>query len=218
MKLSQVIPNTVSIVHRSADKLLGPQGNITSSAPWNLYGALYGVEKNVQLIWDTVHQALQSIEGAVIQGGNAAPSDHFANLRVKLMRGIPAYEQQLPPHSISFSASSPIEGDLALEMKAITEQALQNADMVTGEDYALEYLVNPRALMLRIEMPYNKDNYAMSRKGALAAISALQAKGFTISHDSIELRSAVAASQTGNGLKQVYRYINSALDPEQILS
>ena len=78
--------------------------------------------------------------------------------------------------------------------------------------------MSPRALVFRVELPYRQDNYSAAKGAALAAVKALQAKGFTISHDSIELRAAIAGTQTGAGLSNVYQKINSALDPAQILS
>ena len=218
LKLAMVIPNTVSITHRSADEILGPQEKIASSAPWNLYGALYGVPKNIELTWGAIHESLSAIEGSIVQAGNLNPSEYFANLRVQLMRGIPAFDDPNPQHALSFSACAPIEGQLALEMKSIVENVFSDAGMVSGNDYSMEYLISPRTLAFQIALPYTRGNYATTRAAALNAINALQTKGFSISHDSMELHADVAASQSANGLDRVYEHINDALDPTQILS
>jgi len=223
-----VVPNTVVISHLSADtELLRLSGLVTDAevaglrekgtlGEWNLFGALYGIADNVQLTWDMIAKALGSITGATVLTAEDSPEHPVWPLRVRLMRGEPAYGAVSGSSSrkLWFAAAAPMEGEAATEMQRILSDSLAQTDVPYSHEFALTW----RTMFMRVSIPYINEQLGERRDAALALIDRLRAKGYAISHDSRELTASVNARQTGAGLQELYRSLGEALDPSGTLT
>ena len=125
------------------------------------------------------------------------------------MRGVPAYDDDGAHgnNTLWFTASAPLEGSDANTMHEIAAKHLREVD------HHAEYVLGWRTLFLRITIMYDAGTYAAHRKAALAAIKALIAAGYAISHDSFDLTAEITSQHTGKGLQHLYHGLRQALDP-----
>ena len=220
MKIGMVVPNTVMISHRSADaELLRASGAVPASSErdeWHLYGALYGIDDNVQINWQMLEGALGSIPNASISTITEPPQDPVWSLRTRLMRGEPVYSKtaEILDRKLWFAAAAPLEGEAATTMREIVQASLSRSKV----DYAYEYALTWRTMFMQVSIGYTAETLAANTDAALAVIDDLTAAGYAISHDSHELTAAVSAAHTGASLQQLYRSLNEALDPKRTLS
>jgi 4-cresol dehydrogenase (hydroxylating) len=218
MKIGMVLPNTVVISDNAADRaLVAASGGAPAkpARPWHLYAAIYGLEDNVSLIWETVSSALGALDGAEIYTA-PDPATHTAwPLRSGLMRGRAAYRavaDRAPP-GLWFNACAPMEAQAATDMLAIAADAAAAA----GIDAARELQLTWRTLFMRVTIPFLPANRDDAIAFALSLIERLGSAGYAVSHDCAALTAAVHARQTAPPLRELYRAIGAALDPHGVL-
>jgi 4-cresol dehydrogenase (hydroxylating) len=221
LKIQMVIPNTVTISHRSADAALLAEAGLAEQAgtvakstelhDWNLFGALYGVPDNVDITWEMVSSALRSIPGATLFGATNSPSHPVWPLRERLMRGAPAYSSSSAAgqKTLWFSVASPIEGEAGLSMLAALEKILAPS----GIEFEYEFSLSWRTLFMRVSAVFSKENFSARQALFLTLINELDSLGFGVSHESRDLTRAVSSSQTSAPMNGLTAKISAALDP-----
>jgi 4-cresol dehydrogenase (hydroxylating) len=227
LKIQMIVPNTVVVSHLSSDAALirdAGQADVADAllartdpnlSEWNLFGALYGLPDNVEITWQMVSAALGTISGAVISSPSDSPNHPVWPLREQLMRGEPAYSKVGAEKSreLWFSASAPLEGEAGTAMSAIANEVLGGA----GIHFTVELLLTWRTLFMRVSIPYDVSELAQRRESALAVVARLNDAGFAISHDSLELTSAIAQAHTSDAMNELQANLSAALDPNGIL-
>ena len=221
-KIERTVPNTVAISHIDTERAMAAAAGTSQSldvevlvgsgalATWNLYGALYGLPDNVAFVWRALADALASIPGAKVFTAADVRDDPAWMIRTKLMRGIPAYDNAAPADDrMWFVASAAMEGTDAKAMLDIVADGLGKTDDAFLAEFALTW----RTLFLRVEIPYNVDEFSGKRDVVLVTMKRLTESGYAISHDSPELTRAVGKHQNGGGLSALYDALGQALDP-----
>lgn len=220
LRIGNVIANPARIVHASLDAApFTPQPDdlaalaASRGGEWRLYGALYDLPQNIDILWGAVAAALGSVAGATVSLGD--PNDPAWAEREALMRGVPP---SAPPHFagwggeavMTLTVASALEGAHALAMHDVAKEALDQR----GQPYLSEYILASRTLLYRLYLPYRPDradNLVKVLSAGEAVIEALGKAGFALADESIELRLIAAKQSRGSGHDLLTARIRSAL-------
>lgn len=218
MKISSLIPNTVTIANAALDG--APYtGTRTASegdgAAWKLYGALYGAPDNVDLSWDAVSSALSSIDGArLFQAGERDDDPAWRDWQ-RLMQGELAevnfdLKNWNGTAAMKLTAAAPIEGEIAVRMHDIAAKVLA----AHGMEHLCEYALTARTMLKQIILPYDRADTASFDNTVTAARGLLQGlteAGYGIVDESLELRQVVDQYYAGSGLDDLVTRIQQSL-------
>lgn len=229
LKINAVVPNTVAITNGVLDLASYRQRNelIKDGEPdraaieaqgfgaWNIFGALYGIQDNVDLTWQTVGTAFNTIDGARIYRRQDREDDPVWQERRGLMQGIPPARPHTfggwgGPEFMTLTAAAPMEGDAAMRMHDIVTAVVKEH----GIDYLSEYLLPGRMLLKCIYLPYEQDA-ATGRENAVNAgrqlMDNLTKAGYGIVHESLELRYVADNYYKGNPLDDLIGRIRAGI-------
>jgi 4-cresol dehydrogenase (hydroxylating) len=228
LKVNMVIPNNVAIASAEFEAShIMKRGAADSEGlaqaglgRWNLFGALYGIPENVDILWGMVSGALSAIPGAEVSTGEERGNDPVWASREGLMRGIPPESDKSDlgwggKERLSITAVGPISGDAGREMADIAGRLLSEA----GFPHLIELQVGWRMLLAQVELPFDIEDGSIehARSTATALLDAWAAAGYAPSHgDAGELHEVV--SHAGEGLIKVRSALKEALDPEGLLA
>ena len=218
LKIGMVLPNTVVISDNAADNALvaaSAGAQVKPAQPWHLYGAVYGLDDNVALIWDMVRGALGALDGARIFTPEEAPAHSAWLARSELMRGIPAYRAvaDRAPLALWFNTCAPMEAQAAADMLEIVADAASGARFEAARELQLTW----RTLFMRVSVPFPPERHDDAVAFAVSLIERLGTAGYAVSHDCAALTAAVHARQTAPPLRDLYATIGTALDPNGVL-
>ena len=229
LKINSVIPNTVAVTNGVLDLTSHQQRGelIKDGRPdrdaikakgfgaWNIYGALYGIRDNVDLTWQAVATAFNSIDGAKIHLQQDRTDDPVWRDRRDLMQGKPLTESRAfsgwgGSQFMTLTAAAPMEGDAAMRMHDIASGVVSEH----GLDYLSEFLLPGRVLLKYIYLPYERKD-AASRENAVNAgrnlIDQLTRAGYGIVHESLELRHIADSYYQGTPLDDLIARIRSGI-------
>lgn len=218
LKISMALPGTIVISDNATDHALVTAGGgapFKLQRPWHLYGAIYGLEDNVGLIWESVRQALGALGGAKLSTTEDSPTHPPWPLRNRLMHGSPVYRAfaDRAPLALWFNACAPMDAQAATEMLAIVADAAADARFSVAREFQLTW----RTLFMRVTIPFQSEARDDAIGFALGLIDRLGAGGYAVSHDCAALRAAVNARQTAAPLQALYKTLGEALDPNGVL-
>lgn len=145
LRINMVVPNVMVVVDGDSErKMYGGD-----PAVWNIYGALYGLPKNVDFAWGIIKGAAAHVKGGRLEElpANAA--------RATLMRGKPApewrrYVDGTGSRYLRLVFALPIEGEQALQFATRTHSAAQAA----GCQIVIEQGTSWRALLAEVLISY----------------------------------------------------------------
>lgn len=243
LKMNMVIPNGAVVAHALYDgavqvsraKYHSGKGPMPESAVrkiasdldlgmWNLYGALYGLPDNVELIWTMVRDAYASIPGTrfFLKGDRAG--DPGWEYREMLMRGVPNMGEFgllnfAGRGHLNFTPIAPMTGDDAVKMFELGRGILHRH----GFDHLTEFIGTWRALINLVMVMFDQqDAGARKRADACAreVILSFAEAGYGELKANLEYMDLVQQTYGyGDGaVRRLSETIKDALDPNGILS
>jgi 4-cresol dehydrogenase (hydroxylating) len=238
LKIGMVIPNGVAVAHALHEAALmgkrrhdfpgqGPMaaGAVANAAQslgigyWNLYGAVYGIPANVEIVWQAVQGAFAAVPGARLTDLSGSPAHPLLRWRAAMMGGTVA----AAPGTVSDWA-----GDDAIELQPMT--AVDGADAMKlyglsrdvmtqhGFDFVAETNAVWRAAYHRQSLCFGRpEQAAQARACAEALITAQAGAGFgqigcdpSLSH--------AALSTYGQRLAALHQRVGTALAPNHVIA
>lgn len=129
LRINMIVPNTLVAIDGQSEQAL--TGGSDASA-WNIYGALYGLPKNVDTVWKMIGGLASQLGGVMVQALDGAGAKGSGAERAALMSGRPstAYKAFLDTAKgrvLRLSFVLPIEGDIALDFVRRTHKAAQGS-------------------------------------------------------------------------------------------
>lgn len=228
LKVNMVITNNVAVASAEFEASHVMQRSAANSEGlaqaglehWNLFGALYGIPENVDILWEMVSGALSAIPGATVLTADERGDDPVWAAREGLMRGVPPASVKSDlgwggGERLSVTAVGPISGAAGREMTDIAGRVLSEA----GFPHLIELQIGWRMLLAQVELPFNieDDSIELARTTAGTLLDAWAAAGYAPSHsDAGELHEVV--KHAGEGLIKVRSALKEALDPEGLLA
>lgn len=203
LRINMVVPNTLVAVDGASDAaLVGAEG----SASWNVYGALYGLPKNVDVVWSMLGGVTAQLGSAKLE---ALDPNHP---RALLMSGTTPVAAQksnaaAKPRTLQLVFALPIEGDAAVDFAHATQKAASGS----GCTVIVEQGTSWRALLAQVSIRFEKD--AADKALALGSqlITQWAGKGIGVVQASPALYGKAMATYSDPGYTQLRRRIAAAL-------
>lgn len=229
-KVNMLIPNTVVIgnAYHEAVKYSGEspdtEAGVTELATthnigtWNVYGALYGIPDNVDILWNALQGALSSVPGAMLKTSEELRDSPIWKNREQAMRGVAA---QIPEESASdsgyvhFTLGAAIEGSDALAL----DNKIHSIADTHGSTVLTEFALTWRTMMARVSLPYrldDADSLQKARTCAQTMLAELAEQGYGATHADSDILSGATETFNHAGINNLQRRVKAALDPEAI--
>lgn len=208
LRINQVVPNMIVAVDGESERAL--TGSSDASA-WNIYGALYGLPKNVDTEWKMIGDLALQLGGVTLQALDGADAKGSGAERAALMSGrlsavYKSFLDTAKGRMLRLSFAMPIEGDAALEFVQRTYQA----SMDSGCKVVIEQGTAWRSLLAQVFIVFDEgaveaalrlgrrliDDWAKQGVGVVRASPALQPAALERYSNAgfIKLRSHLAAA------------------------
>jgi 4-cresol dehydrogenase (hydroxylating) len=202
-----VISSTVVLVPTEA---VGQHG---AALQWDLFGALYGLPKVVDLNWGVVRDALASTRGARLVEGAERDASPAWRVNLALLNGaIPhsptAAADSRPEHYVIFTA--PLEGELAVNLH---DQARAIA-VKNNIESKVELALLSRALRYRVTLQMNavaEPSAERISETARTLVATLTAQGYHLVDHSFSLSEVAAHAPARTGFEALLRRVRSAV-------
>jgi 4-cresol dehydrogenase (hydroxylating) len=225
LKINMLVPNTVVIASAESEVMQFIDGGLSSTfdnntaekhqlGTWNIYGALYGIAGNVDVVWGAVEGSLGQIAGAKFLLIDDTANHPIWAQREKAMLGqFNKRSADLDSHaSINLHFASPIEGKDALAMQSIISES-NAGDLKLINQLALTW----RTLFSQINISYPKqsaDKFASAKQLANELIQQFTVQGYAVSFADADIQDSVDGTRH-TGLKTLNQRVKKALDPLQ---
>ena len=242
LRISQVIPNAVVIVHTLWDAgthverkdFFDGSGSISREAierikehegigEWNVYAALYGTPEQVETNWKIVEQAFsQSDKAKLMYGEEAEQRGGGFEYRSALMKGemnlqeFGLYNWRGGGGSMWFAPVSQAKGSETLDQTRLAMKILDKY----GFDYVAEFIVAWREMHHVIDLLYNRQDPEETQRAYdcfSELIDEFSKRGYGLYRTNTEFMEKVAGT-FGEPLREVHKTLKNALDPKGILS
>ncbi|MEH6638491.1 MAG: FAD-binding oxidoreductase [Porticoccaceae bacterium] len=229
-KVNMLIPNTVVVSNATQDAVLfaGESTNTESSnnelatkyniGAWNLYGAVYGIPGNVDIIWGALEGALSGIPGATLKVSEDLDENLIWQNREQAMRGLvtPQENKSSSDHGyIRFALGAVIEGSDATTINDAIQSIASKHSTTAFTEFALTW----RTMMARISLPYQHDDaesLEQARNCARAMLAELAEQGYGATHADSDILLDATESFTHAGINDLQQRIKTALDPSAV--
>jgi 4-cresol dehydrogenase (hydroxylating) len=221
LKINMLVPNTVVIASAKSEVMQFIDGGLSATfdnntaekhqlGTWNIYGALYGIPGNVDVVWGAVNGALGQIEGAKFLLKEDTVKHPIWAQREKIMLGqFNKRNSELDNNAvINLHFASPIEGKDALAMQSIINN--HNGEQNVISQLALTW----RTMFNQVSIIYNKDQLDTAKQLADSLITAFDAQGYSVSQSDADLQGTVDKTHHA-GLNTLNQRVKKALDPKQ---
>ena len=234
-KVNMLIPNTVVVSNATQDAVLfageeltGELINSESSntqfatkhniGAWNLYGAVYGIPGNVDIIWGALEGAIGGIPGATLKVAEDLDESPIWQNREQAMRGLvtPQENKSSSDHGyIRFALGAAIEGSDATTINDAIQSIASKHSVTAFTEFALTW----RTMMARISLPYHHDDaesLAQARSCARAMLAELAGQGYGATHADSDILLDATESFTHAGINVLQQRVKAALDPSAV--
>ncbi|MBQ0799510.1 MAG: FAD-binding oxidoreductase [Porticoccaceae bacterium] len=229
-KVNMLIPNTVVVSNATQDAVLfaGESTNTESSnnelaakhniGAWNLYGAVYGIPGNVDIIWGALEGALSGIPGATLKVSEDLNENLIWQNREQAMRGLvtPQENKSSSDHGyIRFALGAAIEGSDATTINDTIQSIASKHSTTAFTEFALTW----RTMMARISLPYQHDDaesLEQVRSCARAMLAELAEQGYGATHADSDILLDATESFTHAGINDLQQRVKTALDPSAV--
>jgi 4-cresol dehydrogenase (hydroxylating) len=220
LKINMLVPNTVVIASAESEVMQFIDGGLSATfdnstaekhqlGTWNIYGALYGIPGNVDVVWGAVNGALGQIDGAKFLLKEDTTKHPIWAQREKIMLGkFNKRNSELDNSAvINLHFASPIEGKDALAMQAIINSH-------SGEQNVISQLaLTWRTMFAQLSITYGKDQLSAAKKLADTLIKAFGEQSYSVSQSDADLQDSVDETRHP-GLKTLNQRVKKALDPQ----
>jgi 4-cresol dehydrogenase (hydroxylating) len=242
LRISQIIPNAVVIVHTLWDagthvtrkKYYSGTDAIPREAierikegegigEWNVYAALYGTPEQIEVNWKIVEQAFgASGKAKIMYGEEAEQRGGSFDYRAALMKGdmnlqeFGLYNWRGGGGSMWFAPVSQAKGSETKDQTDLAQQILGKY----GFDYVAEYIVGWRDMHHVIDLLYNREDPEETQRAHdcfAELIDEFAKRGYGLYRTNTEFMEQVAGT-FGEPLRNVHTTLKNALDPNGILS
>lgn len=228
LRVNMLIPNTIVISSARQEAVnFGGEPMDTQAAPqdlaskhhigtWNVYGALYGIQGNVDVVWGAVQGAIGAIPGAELKTAADMGDNPVWNGREQAMRG------QVNPSpapsdfgQVRLALGAAIEGSDATGLS----NAVQAIADKQGVSAFTEFAITWRTMLARICVPYRQsdaDSLEKARECARAILTELAEQGYGATHADSDILLEATRSFTHAGIVDLQQRVKTALDPNAI--
>ena len=206
LRINMVVPNTVVVIDGDSErKLLG--GN---PASWNIYGGLYGLPKNVDILWGMLNGIAAQLKVRLEDLTQA--TDSAAQARAGLMQGKPAaawhdYEKSVGSRYLRLVFALPIEGDKALHFAKRTQEIAKAA----GCGVVVEQGTAWRTLMGEVLLSYAEGDVQRALSCGNTLISEWAKQGIGVVRADPTFHKAVAATYSDPGFSKLQALLAEAV-------
>jgi 4-cresol dehydrogenase (hydroxylating) len=194
LRMQQVVPNFAVAIDGESEKTLLGGDNI---APWNIYGALYGIPKIVNFTWNILSGGIAQVSGAKLDEVDADTSP-----RGLLMSGKPApsgrqFETKNAGRSLRLVFAIPPDGQDSLQFATQTRQA------VTGAGFAVvvEQTMGWRSVMPEVVIVFEPGKEEAAVNCAITRVQKWAGEGVGVIRASPALMPAALATYSLGGLQ-----------------
>ena len=180
---------------------------------WNVYGALYGIPDNVDIVWGAISGALGAIPGAQLKlGSELADNPIWANRELAMRGELEASKSDSDHGYIHFTLGSAIEGS---DAKALNTSLQSFADK-HGVTALTEFALTWRTMMARVSLSYRRgdtDSLRKSRACAQDMLAELASQGYGATHADSDILLNATEAFTNGGIGVLQQRVKKALDP-----
>ncbi len=208
LRINMVVPNAVVVIDGDSERtLLG--GN---PAPWNVYGALYGLPKNVDMLWGMLNGVAGKLAKVRLED-LATATDSAAAARAALMQGKPVaewprYEKSVGSRYLRLVFASPIEGNKALHFAKRTREIAQAA----GCGVVIEQGTSWRALLGEVLLSYEEGGVQRAFECGNALIREWAAQGIGVVRADPVFRKTAMATYSDPGFNKLQALVTGAIN------
>lgn len=198
LRINQVVPNTIVAIDGASETAMLGGKNVAS---WNLFGALYGIPKNVAFTWEILTEAVGKIQGASLEELETANAAAMSP-RAALMAGKPAaawkvFERKYSGRYLRLVFVLPIDGEQSLDFVNQTKQAVATA----GFEVVIEQGTSWRALLADVLIMFSPDKETQAVQCATNLLHKWAAEGVGVVRASPALMGASMESYSEGGLQ-----------------
>ena len=207
LRINMVVPNTVVVIDGESEQtLLGG-----APAAWNVYGALYGLPKNVELLWGMLNGVAGKLGNARLEDLTSAKEASGA-ARAALMKGRPVaawsqYEKSVGSRYLRLVFAMPIEGAQALTFAKRTQEVAKAA----GCGVAVEQGTSWRALLGEVLLSYEEGQAQRALDCGNALIREWATQGIGVVRADPAFRKAAMATYSDAGFNKLQAMLTSAI-------
>lgn len=206
LRINMVVPNTMVLIDRDSDEALYGPG----AAPWNLYGALYGLSKNVEFLWGMLQGLAVQLRGRLEDIGQAAGGPgkaHAALMRGEATPSWRDFELRHQGRYLRLVFALPIEGGKALHFVAHSRAIARKA----GCDVIVEQATSWRALLAEVLIVAAAGDDKRRLACAMQLIGAWAREGIGVVRADPALRAAALGTYEDTGLAELRHRLAAAL-------
>lgn len=208
LRINMIVPNTIVVIDGESEKtLLGD-----TPAAWNIYGALYGLPKNVDLLWGMLNGIAGKLGSTVRLENLTDAKEGSAAARAALMRGHAIteweqYEKSVGYRYLRLVFAMPIEGESALRFVKQTKEMVKAA----GCSVVVEQGTSWRALLSEVLISYDEGQTQRALDCGKALISEWAAQGIGVVRADPAFRKAAMATYSDAGFNKLQAILTSAI-------
>ena len=194
----------------------------TGVGAWNVYAALYGTQEQVDVNWNIVTAAFQSLgKGRIVTQEEAGDTQPF-KYRAELMSGVPnlqefgLYNWRGGGGSMWFAPVSEARGSECEKQAQLAKRILHKH----GLDYVAEFIVAPRDMHHVVDVLYNRTDPEETQRADACfneLLDEFEKEGYAVYRVNTRFQDRVAQSY-GPVKRDVEHAIKRALDPNNILA
>ncbi|WP_161970931.1 FAD-binding oxidoreductase [Aerosticca soli] len=219
LSINRILPHPVAVASKAWEAAYVPgDADEADLGDWNVFGALYGLPDDVDLLWGMVQAQLGAVPGAHLRLIDDVAMGHPPlAARAHMMRGEVSADA-MPPmagEKLEIAAVGGIHGDDARAMAALARRMLDAA----GLPPRIEFQLCWRALLAKVELPW-QDAASLERARTTAGdiLAAWAQAGYAPSHTDDGVLEPARARLAGTGQAHVHALLAAALDPSGVLS
>jgi 4-cresol dehydrogenase (hydroxylating) len=208
LRINMIVPNTIVVIDGESERaLLGGM-----PAAWNIYGALYGLPKNVDLLWGMLNGIAGKLGSAVRLENLTDAKEGPAAARAALMQGHAIaewahYEKSVGSRYLRLVFAMPIEGAPALKFAKRTKEVVKAA----GCGVVVEQGTSWRALLSEVLISYNEGQEKSALDCGKALISEWAMQGIGVVRADPAFRKAAMATYSDAGFNKLQALLTSAI-------
>ncbi|MDY6841182.1 MAG: FAD-dependent oxidoreductase [Pseudomonadota bacterium] len=205
LRINMVVPNTLVAVDSQSEQALTKDS--TASA-WNIYGALYGLPKNVDVVWKMIEGLASQLGGVIMEPLNDNPvSERAALMSGRPSIGYKSFLDDAKGRLLRLSFVMPIEGDIALEFVQRTYQA----SIGSGCRVVVEQGTAWRSLLAEVYILFDEGDIDSALKLGQGLIKDWAKRGVGVVRASPALQPVALEQYSNTGFIKLHSHLEEAL-------
>ncbi len=228
LRVNMLIPNTIVISDARQEAINSGGEPVDTQAAaqdlagkyhigtWNVYGALYGIQGNVDVVWGALQGAIGAIPGAALKTAADMGDNPVWNGREQAMRGqVNASPAPSDFGQVRLTLGAAIEGSDATGLS----NAVQAIADKQGVSACTEFAITWRTMLARVSVAYRQndaDSLEKARECARAILIELAEQGYGATHADSDILLEATRSFTHAGIVDLQQRVKTALDPDAV--